>query len=247
MVDRTHSGLMNLKNARVLIIGGTSGIGLGVAAAVADRGGIPIVVSRNQSNVDLAIAGLGENARGMTVDLTDPASLGHLVDEVGPIEHLVFSAGEPLTMVGLADLTPATITEFLGTRFIGQLQAVRVFAPTITPGGSITLTSGTAADKPGLGVLPTAVCGAINAMTKALAVELAPLRVNTVAPGPIRTPLWSALGEADREAVYEQFASNLPVGRIGEPSDTALAYAYLMEQEFGTGVVLTVDGGATLV
>ncbi|MCG7606441.1 MULTISPECIES: SDR family oxidoreductase [Mycobacterium] len=238
---------MNLKNARVLIIGGTSGIGLGVAAAVADRGGIPIVVSRNQSNVDLAIAGLGENARGMTVDLTDPASLGHLVDEVGPIEHLVFSAGEPLTMVGLADLTPATITEFLGTRFIGQLQAVRVFAPTITPGGSITLTSGTAADKPGLGVLPTAVCGAINAMTKALAVELAPLRVNTVAPGPIRTPLWSALGEADREAVYEQFASNLPVGRIGEPSDTALAYAYLMEQEFGTGVVLTVDGGATLV
>ncbi|OFB38420.1 short-chain dehydrogenase [Mycolicibacterium sp. (ex Dasyatis americana)] len=238
---------MNLKNARVLIIGGTSGIGLGVAAAVADRGGIPIVVSRNQSNVDLAIAGLGENARGMTVDLTDPASLGHLVDEVGPIEHLVFSAGEPLTMVGLADLTPATITEFLGTRFIGQLQAVRVFAPTITPGGSITLTSGTAADKPGLGVLPTAVCGAINAMTKALAVELAPLRVNTVAPGPIRTPLWSALGEADREAVYEQFASNLPVGRIGEPSDTALAYAYLMEQGFGTGVVLTVDGGATLV
>lgn len=238
---------MNLKNARVLIIGGTSGIGLGVAEVVADRGGIPIVVSRSQSNVDRAVAELGENARGMTVDLGDPASLGHLVDEVGQIEHLVFSAGEPLTMVGLTELTTAAITDFLGTRFVGQLQAVRVFAPRITPGGSITLTSGTAADKPGLGVLPTAICGAINAMTRALAVELAPLRVNAVAPGPIETPLWSAFGEADREAVYEQFASNLPAGRIGQPTDTALAYAYLMEQEFGTGVVLTVDGGTTLV
>lgn len=238
---------MNLKNARVLIIGGTSGIGFGVAEVVADRGGIPIVVSRSQSNVDRAVAKLGEHARGMTVDLGDPASLGRLVDEVGQIEHLVFSAGEPLTMVGLAELTPAAITEFLGTRFVGQLQAVRVFAPCITVGGSITLTSGTAADKPGLGVLPTAICGAINAMTRALAVELAPLRVNAVAPGPIRTPLWSALGEADQEALAEQFAGNLPVGRTGEPTDTALAYAYLMEQEFGTGVVLTVDGGTTLV
>ncbi|MGV0813317.1 SDR family oxidoreductase [Mycolicibacterium boenickei] len=238
---------MNLKNARVLIIGGTSGIGLGVAEAVADRGGIPIVVSRNQSNVDRALAGLGENARGMTVNLSDPASLRHLIDEVGQIEHLVFTAGESLTLARLADLTADVISDFLSTRLIGQLQVVRDFAPRITPGGSITLTSGTAADKPGLGVLPTAVCGAINAMTKALAVELAPVRVNAVAPGPIRTPLWSALGEEDREAVYEQFASNLPAGRIGEATDTGLAYVYLMEQEFGTGVVLTVDGGTTLV
>ncbi|MDF3337462.1 SDR family oxidoreductase [Mycolicibacterium septicum] len=238
---------MNLKNARVLVIGGTSGIGLGVAEAVADRGGIPIVVSRNQSNVDRALAGLGGNGRGMTVDLRDPTSLSHLVDEVGQIEHLVFTAGESLTMVGLADLTAAAITDFTGTRFVGQLQAVREFAPKITPGGSITLTSGTAAEKPGLGVLPTAICGAINAMTRALAVELAPLRVNAVAPGPIETPLWSALGEVDRDAVYEQFASDLPAGRIGQPTDTALAYVYLMEQEFGTGVVLTVDGGTTLV
>lgn len=238
---------MNLKNARVLIIGGTSGIGLGVAEVVADRGGSPIVVSRSQSNVDRAVAELGENARGMTVDLGDPASLGHLVDEVGQIEHLVFTAGESLTHVRLADLTAEVINDFLGTRFTGQLQIIRAFTPQIAPGGSITLTSGTAAEKPGLGVLPTAICGAINAMARALAVELAPLRINAVAPGPIRTPLWSALGEADREAVYEQFASNLPVGRIGEPADTALAYAYLMEQEFGTGVVLTVDGGTTLV
>ena len=238
---------MNLKNARILVIGGTSGIGLGVAAAVADRGGIPIVVSRNQSNVERALAGLPTHARGATVDLSDPADLSRLADEVGQIEHRVFTAGEPLTMVGFADLTAETITEFIGTRFIGQLQVIREFAPRITEGGSVTLTSGTAAEKPGLGVLPTAVCGAINAMTRALAVELAPLRINAVAPGPIETPLWSAFGEAGRDAVYEQFARNLPVGRIGEVTDTALAYVYCMEQEFGTGIVLTVDGGTTLV
>ena len=238
---------MNLKNARVLIIGGTSGIGLGVASAVADRGGVPIVVSRKQSSVDNALATLPDYARGSTVDLTDPESLDRLADEVGTIDHLVFSAGEALEMIGFNDLTAEAITGFFGTRFIGQLQAIRVFAPRINAGGSITLTSGTAAEKPGLGILPTAVCGAINAMTRALAIELAPLRVNAVAPGPIVTPLWSALSDADRQAVVERYAQQLPVGRIGEPTDTALAYVYFMEQEFGTGVVLTVDGGTVLV
>lgn len=238
---------MNLKNARVLVIGGTSGIGLGVASAVADRGGIPIVVSRNQSSVDRALAALPDGARGATVDLTDPVGLRQLADEIGQIEHLVFTAGEALEMVGLADLTDEAISGLMGTRFVGQLQAIRVFAPRISQGGSVTMTSGTAAEKPGLGVLPTAVCGAINAMTRALALELAPLRVNAVAPGPIETPLWSGLSEADRQAIHARFAQDLPAGRIGAVTDTALAYVYCMEQEFGTGVVLTVDGGATLV
>jgi NAD(P)-dependent dehydrogenase (short-subunit alcohol dehydrogenase family) len=237
---------MSLKNARVLVIGGTSGIGLGVASAVAEHGGIPIVASRQQSSVDRALATLPDNARGVTVDLTDTTALDRLADEVGAIEHLVYTAGDTLELVPLSALTPGTINSFLLVRFVGALTAIRVFASRISPGGSITLTSGTAAERPGLGVLPTAVCGAVNAMTRALALELAPLRVNTVAPGPIRTPLWDSLGEADRQAVYDRFASGLPVGRIGEVGDTARAYVYLMEQEFGTGVVLTVDGGSTL-
>ncbi|OBC17139.1 short-chain dehydrogenase [Mycobacterium sp. 852013-50091_SCH5140682] len=237
---------MSLKNARVLIIGGTSGIGLGVASAVAERGGIPIVASRQQASVDRALATLPDTARGMTVDLTDTTALGRMVDEVGAIEHLVYTAGDALALAPLSALTPESINSFLLVRFVGALTAIKVFAPQITPGGSITLTSGTAAERPGLGVLPTAVCGAMNAMTRALALELAPLRVNTVAPGPIRTPLWDTLSETDRQAIYDQFASQLPVGRIGEAGDTARAYVYLMEQEFGTGVVLTVDGGSTL-
>lgn len=107
---------------------------------------------------------------------------------VGDIDHLVFTAGEPLELAGLPELTPARITGFFATRFVGALSAVRVFAPRIAEGGSVTL-SGTAAEQPEFGALPVSVCGAMNALTTALAVELAPIRVNAVAPVVERTPL----------------------------------------------------------
>ena len=237
---------MSLKNARVLIIGGTSGIGLGVASAAAERGAIPIVVSRRQSSVERALAGLPDQAIGATVDLTDPASLNRLADDVGAIDHLVFTAGESLELAPLAELTPDIVNRFFGTRFVGALGAVRVFAPHIEAGGSITLTSGTAAEQPGFGALPVSLCGAMNALTRALAFELAPIRVNAVAPGVVRTPLWDAMADADRHAMYSQAAQQLPLGRVGEVADVARAYLYCMEQEFGTGTVLTVDGGTLL-
>jgi NAD(P)-dependent dehydrogenase (short-subunit alcohol dehydrogenase family) len=238
---------MSLKNARVLVIGGTSGIGLAVASAAAERGALPIVVSRQRSSVDRALAQLPEHARGATVDLTDLSAVERLAADVGDIEHLVFTAGESLELAPLADLTPEIITGFFRTRFVGALTAVRVFAPRVTAGGSITLTSGTAAEQPGFGALPVSICGAMNALTKALAVELAPTRVNAVAPGVVRTPLWDALSDMDRQTMYDQAAQQLPLGRIGEVADAARAYLYCMEQEYGTGIVLTVDGGTVLV
>lgn len=147
----------------------------------------------------------------------------------------------------LPGLTPQVIATFFGTRFGGALAVLRAFAPHLPPDGSITLTSGTAEARPGAGwALAAAVCGAMNGLTRALAVELAPVRVNAVAPGVVRSPLWAGMPEADQEAMYEQTAQRLPLGRVGEVDDIALAYLYCMEQTFGTGVVLTVDGG-TLV
>jgi NAD(P)-dependent dehydrogenase (short-subunit alcohol dehydrogenase family) len=238
---------MSLKNTRILVIGGTSGIGLGVATAAADRGAIPIVVSRRQASVDRALAALPDHARGATVGLTDLSSLHRLADDLGNIDHLAFTAGESLELTPLANLTPDIVNRFFQTRFVGALSAVRAFAPRITRGGSITLTSGTAAEQPGFGALPVSVCGAMNALTKALAFELAPVRVNAVAPGVVRTPLWDAMTGTDRQAMYDQAARQLPLGRIGEVDDVARAYIYCMEQGFGTGVVLTVDGGTLLV
>jgi len=240
-------GAMTLKNTTVLVIGGTSGIGLGVARAVADRGATPIVASRRRASVDRALAELPDGARGATVDLTDSMALDRLAQEVGDVDHLVYTAGEPLELAPLADLVPEVVNGFLQTRFIGALSAVRVFGPRLPAGGSITLTSGTAAWSPGYGALPSSLCGAMNALTAALAVELAPIRVNAVAPGLIRTPLWDAMSDTDRQALYDQEAQRVPLGRIGEVADVARAYVYCIEQEFSTGTVLTVEGGTLLV
>ena len=104
---------MSLKNARVLVIGGTSGIGLGVALAVADRGGEPIVASRRQSSVDSALAQLPETARGAVVDLTapDPAVLADFASQVGEIDHLVFTAGDPLVFAGRSPTSRPTSSQ----------------------------------------------------------------------------------------------------------------------------------------
>jgi NAD(P)-dependent dehydrogenase (short-subunit alcohol dehydrogenase family) len=237
---------MSLKNTRVLIIGGTSGIGLAVAKAAAERGAVLVVASRRQSSVDRALAELPDDARGAVINLADAAALDEFAEMVGDIEHLVFTAGDSLEQARLADLTPDVVSAFFTTRFVGALNAIRVFAPHITAGGSITLTSGTAAYTPGFGILPVSVCGAMNAATTALAFELAPLRVNAVAPGVVRTPLWDSLGDA-KQVVFDQAAQTLPLGRVGEVEDAALAYVYCMEQSFGTGIVLTVDGGTLLI
>ncbi len=242
-----HRKDMSLMNERVLIIGGTSGIGLGVAHAVAERGGIPIVASRRQSSVQRALADLPAGARGLVLDVTDGAALAAAAEEIGALEHLVYTAGDALELTPLAGATRDVVAGFLLTRFIGALDAVRLFAPKLSPGGSITLTSGTAAQTPGFGVLPVSLCGAMNAATTALAVELAPLRVNAVAPGVVRTPLWDTVPDTERQAMFDAAAQRLPLGRIGEVQDAAQAYVYCMEQRFGTGVVLTVDGGTVLV
>jgi NAD(P)-dependent dehydrogenase (short-subunit alcohol dehydrogenase family) len=239
--------IMDLANARVLIVGGTSGIGFAVATAVADGGGIPIVASRHQESVDRALSGLPPTAQGTNVDLADPASVVRMAQYAGPVDHLVYTAGEPLSLVHLPDITPDVIRSFFDTRYIGAVTAVRAMAPQLRAGGSITLTSGSAGDRPGAGwALAASVCGAMNSLTKALAVELAPLRVNAISPGVLRSPLWNAMSEGDREAMYGEIGAGLPLGRVGEVHDVALAYIYAMTQSYGTGVILPVDGGTLL-
>lgn len=237
---------MTFQGKRVLIIGGTSGIGLAVGKAVANRGGTPILVSRRQTSVSSALVEVPE-AEGRVCDLTDLDSIRAL-SASDPIDHLVFTAGEALTLVPLADIDRTTADTFFATRFYGAIAVVREVSPRIRPGGSVTLTTGTAGDRPGAGwILGSAVCGAMDSLTRALAVELAPLRVNAISPGVIRSPLWSELSSEDREGMYDAMKSSLPLRRVGEVEDVALAYIYAMEQKHGTGAIVRVDGGTVLV
>jgi len=238
---------MDLTDTRVLIVGGTSGIGLATAKAVAARGATPIVVSRNSSSVEGALAELGGSAEGATVDLADADSVAALAARVGAIDHLVYTAGEPLSLRYLADITPDIAQSFFATRYVGALTVLRAMVPSIRPGGSITLTSGSAGDRPGAGwALGASICGAINSLTRALAIELAPIRVNAIAPGVLRSPLWSGMTETEREAMYDDVGATLPLGRVGDVDDVAEAFVYAMTQDYGTGVVLPVDGGTVI-
>jgi NAD(P)-dependent dehydrogenase (short-subunit alcohol dehydrogenase family) len=133
-------------------------------------------------------------------------------------------------------------------RYWAALAAVKYGSKDIRKGGSIVLTTGVAGQRPHKGwVVAASVCGTIEALTRALALELAPIRVNAVSPGVVRTNPWQNMTAPERERLYESVGNSLPVGRVGEAHDVAQAYLFLMQEEFSTGQTLVVDGGTVLV
>jgi NAD(P)-dependent dehydrogenase (short-subunit alcohol dehydrogenase family) len=239
---------MSLSGKRVVVLGGTSGIGLAVAEAAAREGAVSVVVSRDQSRVEAAVARLAAGAEGFAVDLTDEAAVEGLFGRIGPFDHLVFTAGEALQLGPLAEMSLAVGRQFFETRYWGALTAAKYGAPLIRPGGSIVFSSGAAGARPQPGwALGASICTAMEGLTRALAVELAPTRVNLVIPGFVRTPLWRNIPEADREAIFAAAGAKLPVGRVGEAAEVAETYVFLMRQGFATGQSVVVDGGGVLV
>lgn len=230
----------------IVVLGGTSGIGFAVAAAAASEGLGVTVVSRRRSSVDKALASL-PGVAGAVVDLDEPGAVAEFFAGHGDFDHLVYTAGEPLSLMPVDTLDVGAAREFFGLRYFGALAAVKAAVPHLRPGGSITLTSGTAASQGGHGWgVAASICGAVEALTRSLAVELAPLRVNAVAPGVVRSPLWQGMPEADRERMYADTGAAIPAGRVGEVEDVARAYLYCVTQRWATGTVVTVDGGTVL-
>jgi NAD(P)-dependent dehydrogenase (short-subunit alcohol dehydrogenase family) len=238
---------MTLTGKRVVVLGGTSGIGLATADLAAQLGAAVTVASSNPETVKRALKTLPPATTGEVVDLTDNTDVAGLFDRIGPFDHLVFTAGETLTMLELRAMNLDRARKAFELRYFGMLGAVSAAIPHLRPGGSIVLTSGTAGDRPGAGwSVAASLCGAIESVVRAMAVELAPLRVNAVKPGVIRSPLWSNLDEQTRTALYDETAGSIPLGRVGETEDVAKAYVYLMNQDFATGTIVTVDGGTVL-
>jgi NAD(P)-dependent dehydrogenase (short-subunit alcohol dehydrogenase family) len=237
-----------LENKRVVILGGSSGIGLAVAEEAASQGAKVVIVSSNPERVQEAIQSIGGEAQGQAVDLSEERAVENFFRELGAFDHLVFTAGDSLQLHELASLNLKQARRAFELRYWSALAAVKYGSPQIRKGGSVVLTTGIAGRRPQSGwLIAASVCGAIEALTRALAIELAPIRVNAVSPGVVRTNLWQNMSSAEREQLYESVGNRLPVGRVGEAHDIAQAYLFLMKEGFGTGQTVVVDGGTVLV
>lgn len=225
---------------RAVVMGGTSGIGLAIAEKLAGDGAEVVVTGRDEGRLAAA------KARGLDaeqVDGTATEEVAAFLERVGAVEHLVLAFSPGAVGVGpLAELTEQDLTTAL-TKLTAYLMVVKHARVT----GSITMISAASARAgiPGIAGL-AAVNGAIERVVSPLAAELAPTRVNAVAPGVVETAWWSFLPEEQRRAQFAAAAGTLPIGRVGRPEDIAAAVAYLVTADYVTGTILSVDGGFTV-
>lgn len=217
-----------MKNQLVVVVGGTSGIGAAVAEAARREGARVVVASRRQG-----------------LDVTDEKAVAAFFADL-EIDHLVFTAGDSLRMAQVHEVDLADARAAFEVRIFAALSVLK--HARVKKGGSITLTSGVAGKRPQSGwLLGAAVTSAMEGIGRALAVELAPTRVNVVSPGVVKTALWSPMGEAAQNDLYASVGQKLLVGRVGEAAEVAESYLNLMKSGFTTGQTVIVDGGATLI
>jgi NAD(P)-dependent dehydrogenase (short-subunit alcohol dehydrogenase family) len=240
--------ISTLEDKKVILLGASSGLGLATAKAAAAAGAHVLIVSGNPDRIGQAVKELPKGSEGVAVDLSKEENIKEFFGKTGRFDHLVYTAGENISLGNIAETEIEKARQFFTLRFWGAFAAVKYAAPHINKGGSINLTSGIASTRPGKGwSVASSICGAMEGFVRAMAVELAPIRVNSVVPGVVKTNLWNSMPAADRDAFYQQVGNSLPVQRVGEGEDIARAFLYLMQQPFATGQNMIIDGGAVLV
>jgi NAD(P)-dependent dehydrogenase (short-subunit alcohol dehydrogenase family) len=234
-----------LSGARIVVVGGSSGIGKAVAALAAEAGAQVVVGSRSEEKLARTAKEI-EGISTAVVDVTDEQSVRSFFAGMEGMDHLVVCPGDVATG-SVYDMPMDAVRGCLDTKIVGQMLCVRHAGRKLAPQGSITLIAGAAGYKAYPDMCITAAANAgIGAMGRALAVELAPVRVNVVVGGLIDTPLWSAIPEDARQAMFEATAQGTPVRRIGQPEDVAATVLHALENTFISGAVLHVDGGVVL-
>jgi len=236
---------------RVLIAGGSSGMGLALAARLLREDCAVTIVGRSPEKLAQARETLEHAPRLATIaaDITQEAQVAALFAQCGRLDHIVCTAAD---IGGAYQLLPAIDVEVMrkamDSKLLGPLLLAKHGAPRLKAAGSITFTSGIAACRPAArGAVVAAINGGLNSLAYALAVELAPIRVNAVSPGWVDSPIWEFVAGDAKNAMLEGMADRLPAGRIGHVDDIAGAICFLMRNGFTTGSVLHVDGGHRLV
>lgn len=239
--------MSRLRGARVVILGGTSGIGLATARAAVAAGAHVIVGGRDPARLEVALAELGDSADGHPVDVADERAIADFLDRTGALDHLLVTPSR-LVPVQVVDATTEQVRPALDLRFWAAFHASRYAAPRMPRNGSITLLSGIAGTRP----IPNeavagASCAAVEALMRSLVTELAPVRCNVLSPGYVDTPLLDGFLGSARDSKVAAIAASLPGKRIGTPEEIADAALFLMGNGYMNGHVLTIDGAHTLV
>jgi NAD(P)-dependent dehydrogenase (short-subunit alcohol dehydrogenase family) len=237
---------MSIEGKRVFVVGGSSGVGFAVARQAAEAGASVVIATSNAQRVEAAVERL-PGAEGVVLDVRDEGDVARAAEAVGALDHLVYTAGDWGGFRGgsLAEMDLDQARDRLEVRFWGALRVIQAVAPRMSPGGSITVTGGLLAHRPQKGnVLATAGGGALEHLTRALAVDLAPLRVNCVCLGLISTEVVSSIMS---EEMAQRWTARQPLARAGEPAEAAETYIHLMRATYTTGQVLHVDGGGIIV
>lgn len=231
---------MSLQDKKVVIIGGSAGIGKATAKAAAAAGAHVIIAARTEQDLARVKEEIQGRVETCTIDVRDVRGMDYCIEQIGAIDHLVYTATDAHPSPFLdADFEDSR--KIFDVKFWGPFAVIQSAAPAIREGGSITLFSGVVAEKPARGLSVVAAAnGAVEALARSLAVELSPIRVNAISPGFVDTDTMT--GEQRKD-----FAATLPVKRVGEPIDLAEATLFVMQNRFLTGTVLHVDGGDRIV
>jgi NAD(P)-dependent dehydrogenase (short-subunit alcohol dehydrogenase family) len=233
-----------LKDRSVLVVGRAGGIARATTAAIQAAGGQVIAAGRNRDELKTAY---NDTVDVETIDLTDEDSIADLANRLGTVDHVVTTASARV-YGPVQELDPAAVMLSMATKVIGPLLLVKHFEPRMPRDGSFVLFAGIRSRQPTPGSSAvTATNGAVDAMTRALALELAPIRVNAISPGTIDSGAWERLGEKAKAELFETRERHNPVRRMGTSDDIASAVVFALTNTFMTGAVIPVDGGEPLV
>jgi NAD(P)-dependent dehydrogenase (short-subunit alcohol dehydrogenase family) len=236
---------MRLKGKKVVVIGGSSGIGLAIARQARAEGASLAILGRDSAKISDAVSLFGDDARGVVGDAHDHSALEESVAALGEFDHLVSMIGDTMAC-GFLQTPLETMRHVLHSKFWTNLLIARFAAPLARDGGSMTFTSGS-----GVRAQEAAASYVANqvlaAMAQGLGSELGPrVRVNVVAPAFMDTGLWRAKSREDIDVRIRAYSQVNPLGRLGTPEEVASAYIFLMANTYTTGQVLQIDGGMML-
>lgn len=236
---------MSLNQQRILIIGGSSGMGLASAQRLVQSGAEVFINGRDAARLESAARTMGGRAVAIAADFTDPKALAALMGRVGRLDHLVLAAGGGAAWGPFAQVSAQALRKAFELKLMGYWQSLQAALPILRADGSVLMLTGAASRVAMNGTAGlAAVNGGITQMAQTLARELAPLRVNVISPGLVDTPAYDGMPADAKAGMFAGAAKSLPVGRTGCSEDIAAAVEMLLANTFATGVLLDIDGGA---